>query len=628
MENSYIYDWFHPTSESVTITFRDYNEEGELVDVSNIEVDKGTVNEMYYYEPERTGYEFDGWFYNDEEWDFSQPFNTDLILVAHYSAINYTITYYLSGGVNHPDNPATYTIETPTFTLKTPTRDGYTFTSWENVDQPGSVITSWPQGQTGDRELMANWTLKQYRISLITPTPMEQRFEDVVSSRGNLFGLTRNGDVYVWQDGIASDNLAYTDIPVPYEIKEGGVDLEIQAIAAGESFYHFLSTDGELYAAGVNSTGNLATGTKSFLVSDTPARISFPNRLVDEEIVDISALYRHSIALTSKNRIYTWGSNNYGQLGLGDNSERLVPTLITLPNLNEEEVFIDVISGWDYSLALTSEGRVFAWGYNTWRTLGDGTNLNRNVPTEIFFAGLNPSSEKIASLEAGYDCAFAITNTGRLYGWGRNGNEQLTIAGIALGAYAATPTAMVFAPTILESGEVITQVSYYNMHILVTTSQYRTLAWGSNMNGQLGISGIGYTNHATPREIVIPTLEAIEHINIICAFHLHSFIVSNSGKVFVFGVNTDLELGMQTSASFSETPLQWPEKTFTFIFVVTLYEYRYAGDALNLAVDPYSANTLFKFEGYYADMEFTIPFTTTIMPANDIIVYRKISYRS
>ena len=84
---------------------------------------------------------------------------------------------------------------------------------------------------------------------------------------------------------------------------------------------------------------------------------------------------------------------------------------------------------------------------------------------------------------------------------------------------------------------------------------------------------------------------------------------------------------MNTTGTFSEIPIQWPERTFTFILFVTLYEYRYAGVAINLSVDPYADNTLYKFEGYYADIELTIPFTTTIMLARDIIVYRKISYR-
>lgn len=64
--------------------------------------------------------------------------------------ITYNITYVLNGGTNNADNPSTYTIESPTITLKDPTREGYIFTGWT----PGNTI---PQGSTGDKTFTATW---------------------------------------------------------------------------------------------------------------------------------------------------------------------------------------------------------------------------------------------------------------------------------------------------------------------------------------------------------------------------------------------------------------------------------------------------------------------------------------
>ena len=84
--------------------------------------------------PLRTGYTFGGWFADAErttQWDFNSTVGGEsFTLYAKWTAIVYVITYYLNGGVNHPDNPATYTVEDADITLKKPSRDSDIFISW------------------------------------------------------------------------------------------------------------------------------------------------------------------------------------------------------------------------------------------------------------------------------------------------------------------------------------------------------------------------------------------------------------------------------------------------------------------------------------------------------------------
>ena len=61
---------------------------------------------------------------------------------------------------------------------------------------------------------------------------------------------------------------------------------------------------------------------------DSPTHISFPN---NNKIVSISCGYRHTLALTDNGKVYTWGGNQYGQLGVGDNADRTDPDLIKMP---------------------------------------------------------------------------------------------------------------------------------------------------------------------------------------------------------------------------------------------------------------------------------------------------------
>ena len=88
-------------------------------------------------------------------------------VTANFTAITYTITYNLDGGTNHADNPATYTIETPTITLKEPTRTGYSFAGWYTTSNfSGDPVTEITQGSTDDKTFYAKW-IEQKEIYLV-----------------------------------------------------------------------------------------------------------------------------------------------------------------------------------------------------------------------------------------------------------------------------------------------------------------------------------------------------------------------------------------------------------------------------------------------------------------------------
>ena len=80
---------------------------------------------------------------------------------ANWTVITYTITYNYNGG--SASNPLSYTIETTTFSLKNPTRTGYTFKSWSGSGSGTSI--SIPKGSTGNKSYTASWTANKYTIS-------------------------------------------------------------------------------------------------------------------------------------------------------------------------------------------------------------------------------------------------------------------------------------------------------------------------------------------------------------------------------------------------------------------------------------------------------------------------------
>ena len=79
----------------------------------------------------------------------------------------------------------------------------------------------------------------------------------------------------------------------------------------------------------------------------------------NERIYFITCGFNHSICLTENNLCYVWGNNNCGQLGLGDRSHHLTPTLFSLPN-NEKISFITC--GYNFTRCLTENNLCYIWG--------------------------------------------------------------------------------------------------------------------------------------------------------------------------------------------------------------------------------------------------------------------------
>ena len=111
--------------------------------------------------PTREGYTFTGW---DKTIPATMPAG-DMTITAQWTVNQYTITYDLDGGTAE-GNPDTYTVETDAFTLKNPTRPGYTFTGWSGTGLTGedNLTVTIPKGSTGNRSYTAHWSLNTYSI--------------------------------------------------------------------------------------------------------------------------------------------------------------------------------------------------------------------------------------------------------------------------------------------------------------------------------------------------------------------------------------------------------------------------------------------------------------------------------
>ena len=155
--------------------------------------------------PTKTGYEFTGW--KEDELiatQIAKGSTGNKTFTATWRLAQYQITYVLGeNGVNHSDNPATYTIESATITLKNPTRDGFEFVGWKDGENTVTEITA---GSTGNKTLTAEW-LEIYDITYVlgengvnhTGNPATYTVE---SATITLKAPTRDGFKFIgWKEG-------------------------------------------------------------------------------------------------------------------------------------------------------------------------------------------------------------------------------------------------------------------------------------------------------------------------------------------------------------------------------------------------------------------------------------------
>jgi alpha-tubulin suppressor-like RCC1 family protein len=132
----------------------------------------------------------------------------------------------------------------------------------------------------------------------------------------------------------------------------------------------------------------------------------------------------HSIALTSDGTVYTWGYNGFGQLGNGNNTDSNVPVAVITSGVLSGKTITQVAAGKYHSIALASDGTVYTWGRNNEGELGNGNNTNSNVPVAVVTSGVL-SGKTITQVAAGKYHSIALASDGTVYTWGRNNEGEL-----------------------------------------------------------------------------------------------------------------------------------------------------------------------------------------------------------
>ena len=294
--------------------------------------------------------------------------------------------------------------------------------------------------------------------------------------------------------------------------------MSISSDVSTGTYHSLILKNGKVYSFGDNESGQLGLG--DFVNRDEPTLIKGFNN-----IVAISAGGFHSLFLTVNGNVYATGSNLFGQLGIENNDDSDHLILLGVSNI------VAISAGENHSLLLDNQGRVFSFGDNSHGQLGLNDFDDRNVPTLI---DNYQTSQCIISknilvnkISAGGEHSLIITNENKIYSFGYNLYGQLGL-GDNINSPIPQEIPLVFGASISAGG-------YHSLYININKS---VSSFGNNVYGQLGLGDNNNRN--------IPTLiQNYFGVKDIAAGQYHSLLVIDN--VYGFGLNVDGQLGTRNN---------------------------------------------------------------------------------
>jgi hypothetical protein len=169
------------------------------------------------------------------------------------------------------------------------------------------------------------------------------------------------------------------------------------------------------YAWGDNSSGKLATGNAN--TAKLPAAVTVTGALAGKTVTAIAVGNQHTLFLTSDGRVYAAGSNSTGQLGNNSTTSSNAPVAVDISGVLAGKTVSKIAAGGFSSLALTSDGLLVAWGRNRFCELGNGSKTDSKVPVAVTASGAL-AGKTITAIAAGQAHAAALGSDGRVYVWG------------------------------------------------------------------------------------------------------------------------------------------------------------------------------------------------------------------
>ena len=295
-----------------------------------------------------------------------------------------------------------------------------------------------------------------------------------------------------------------------------------------------------------------------------------------------------SLAVGSDGNAYAWGYNGFGQIGDGTTTNRTTPVLVKKPaGAPTDFTYVQVTAGGYHSLAIGSDGYTYAWGNNDFGQLGNNTTANSSVPVRVHSPNGSGTGLKAIQVSTGMRSSMALGADGTVYTWGSlsAGNGQYT-------SQQTVPAAVMDpadASGVFHALQIGTQWSFN----LAIGQDHYVYAWGYNNYGQLGNNtsdGLNTnTAHPTPKRVFSssqstaaagPWLKATK----VSAGGWHALAIDEDGNTWAWGRNIVGQLGNGSNSGDNPNPIPQKVRYPTDAGTVTAVQIS-GGDSHTLAID-------------------------------------------
>ena len=281
------------------------------------------------------------------------------------------------------------------------------------------------------------------------------------SEQSGTIGLDQNGNIWVWGDN--NDGYLGTTISremlKPYKLS---INTTFKKVSKGSFHVLALDKDGHLWTWGNNGSGQLGNNSKKEQLIPAMMGASFNGRT----FVDIFAIGGTNYAIDNYGKLWVWGNNSCGSLGIGGNSDVISPVLNNYINTKVKKV----VSSLGHTLVLDENGDIWSWGCNGRGEFCDGTTSYRFTPQKVNL------ETKFIDIAAGDSYSLVLDKDGNIWAAGDNRHGQLGNGN----------TSTLLNLTKITSNHKFTKVysNAYSSYALDVDG--RLWSWGKNNYGQLG----------------------------------------------------------------------------------------------------------------------------------------------
>lgn len=312
-----------------------------------------------------------------------------------------------------------------------------------------------------------------------------------------------------------------------------------EAVAVREGYEHpFCGRPAVFQRRGANATTVVTKTTrKHHVVLDVDMRTNVSKvysagwtrackSLEDTLIVDAGDF--HTVALTSHGEVYTWGFGDRGQLGHGNYSARTKPSCISAFARSQIKIK-QIQTGSCHTMALSQDGRVYTWGAGSHGQLGLGNMDNQANPCLVS----SLSKRKIADIACGSTFSMARTQAGTVYTWGGPGPclGQGVYVGDGCNAHPMAVHAL--------AREHVEHIQAGRTFAVALTRSGKLFSWGKGDYGQLGLGDD--KDRVVPQELGLPSHAPVL---LVAVGARHAGAVDSQGNLFMWGSNTHGQLGV------------------------------------------------------------------------------------